>query len=295
MPEERREEAIRARIPVRPVDGHKGDFGHTFIVGGSRGLTGAVVLAGRAAARSGTGLVTVGVPQPLGDVVAAALVEVMSLMLPATREEGVAEEALAPALAFASHCQGVALGPGLGRQEATQRFVRAFVGRCPQPLLVDADALYAFSEDTQPLKDAAGPRILTPHPGEMGRLTGRSSRDVQQHREELALAFAAGHGCVLVLKGHRTIIASPGGELFVNPTGNDGMATGGTGDVLSGLIAGLLAQGLPALDAAVVGVYLHGVAGDLAAISTTRRAMIAGDLVDMLPNAWRSVEGEEKL
>lgn len=295
MPEELREEAIRARIPARPVDGHKGDFGHTFIVGGSRGLTGAVVLAGRAAARSGTGLVTVGVPKPLGDVVAAALVEVMSLMLPATREEGVAEEALASALAFASHCQGVALGPGLGRQEATQRFVRAFVGRCPQPLLVDADALFAFSEDTQPLKDAAGPRILTPHPGEMGRLTGRSSRDVQQHREELALAFAAGHGCVLVLKGHRTIIAGPGGELFVNPTGNDGMATGGTGDVLSGLIAGLLAQGLPALDAAVVGVYLHGVAGDLAAISTTRRAMIAGDLVDMLPNAWRSVEGEEKL
>jgi NAD(P)H-hydrate epimerase len=295
MPEELREEAIRQRIPERPADGHKGSFGHTFVLGGSRGLTGAVKLAALAAARSGTGLVTVGIPKPLGDVYAAALMEIMSVLLPATQEEGLAEEALAPALEFAQKCDAVAVGPGLGRQEASQRFVRAFVRRCPQPVLIDADALFALSKDTQPLKDAHGPRILTPHPGEMGRLTGTSPHDVQQHREELAAAFAAEHRCVLVLKGHRTLIAGPDGALFVNPTGNDGMATGGTGDVLSGLIAGLLAQGLTALDAAVVGVYVHGVAGDLAAMNKTRRGMIAGDLIDALPQAWRSIEGEEKL
>jgi ADP-dependent NAD(P)H-hydrate dehydratase / NAD(P)H-hydrate epimerase len=293
MAEELTVGTVRQLIPERPRDAHKGTFGHAFIVGGSQGLTGAVKLAALAAARSGVGLTTIGAPEPLIPAYAVSLMEIMTTRLPATPGNGLSEEAFAPALAFAERCDAVALGPGLGREDAALRFARAFIRHCPLPVVIDADGLYALNEDCQPLLDAPAARIVTPHPGEMAGLAGRSTTEVQERRDEIAAEFAARHGCVTVLKGRDTIVASPEGGVYRNPTGNDGMATGGTGDVLVGLIAGLLAQGLPTLDAALVGVFLHGTAGDLAAAAKTRRAMIAGDLLEALPDAWRSVAGEE--
>ena len=285
---------VRSLLPERPCDAHKGTFGHALIVGGSQGLTGAVKLAALAAARSGAGLTTVGAPEPLIPAYAASFLEVMTLSLPATPGGGLSEEALAPALAFAERCDAVALGPGMGREDAAQRFARAFVRRCPLPMAIDADGLYAFNEDVQPLLEAPAERILTPHPGEMARLAGHPTTEVQRQREATAAEFAVRCGCVVVLKGRHTVVAGPDDEAYLNPTGNDGMATGGTGDVLAGLIAGLLAQGLRALDAARIGVYVHGLAGDLAAEAKTRRGMIAGDLLEALPEAWRRIAGERQ-
>ncbi|HOZ47583.1 MAG TPA: NAD(P)H-hydrate dehydratase [Candidatus Hydrogenedentes bacterium] len=291
MAKELRAESVARRLPARPEAGHKGTFGHVYIVAGSRGFTGAAKLTAAAAARSGCGLVTVGVPRPLGDVVAAGLLEPMSMMLPATAEESLAERALGPALAFVAGKDAAVVGPGLSQHVETVRFVHGFVRDCSVPLVIDADGLNALASDTDALHGASGiGRIVTPHPGEMARLMKSTAGEVQARRDEVAKTFAADRGCVVVLKGHRTVIAGPSGEAYVNPTGNSGLATGGTGDVLSGLIGGLLAQGLSPLDAAVVGVYIHGLAGDIAAEACTQRGMIAGDVIAAIPEAWRRLE-----
>jgi len=282
---------IRALLPARPRDAHKGVFGHLFVIGGSRGFTGAAKLAGLAAARSGTGLVTVGTPRPLADVVASGAMELMTLPLAFTRAEAISSEALRPALEFAQGKSAVAIGPGLSQQVSTQTFIRAFVAKCTPPIVIDADGLNALAAHTRVLSSIKCPCILTPHPGEMARLCGKTTAEVQKNRAEIAAAFAKEHGCVVVLKGHRTVVAAPDGGVFLNSTGNSGMATGGTGDVLTGILGGLLAQGLTQLDAAQVGVYLHGLAGDLAAAEKTERALIAGDLIETLPAAWRYLEG----
>lgn len=281
---------LRPLLPKRPRDAHKGTFGHVFIIAGSRGFTGAAKLACEAAARSGAGLVTAGVPRPLGDVIAATLVEAMSFMLPATDAESLAHAALTPALEFAAGKQAVVLGPGISQHPETREFVLGFVQRCPVPLLIDADGVNCLSAEPGLLTKGEAERAVTPHPGEMARLIGGSTADVQKDREGVAAAFAAQHRCVVALKGYRTVIASPAGELYVNTTGNSGLATGGTGDILSGLVGGLMAQGVTVLDASLLGVYLHGLAGDIAAKRTTERAMIARDVLDALPQAWRSLE-----
>lgn len=284
-------EQVRALVPARPETGHKGTFGHVFILAGSRGFTGAAKLAADAAARSGVGLVTVGIPAPVADVVAAGLLEPMSLPLPATDAASLAEEALRPALAFTATKDAAVLGPGLSQHLDTRRFILGFVRQCPVPLIVDADGLNALSADPDALRREDGlARIVTPHPGEMARLTRSTTQAVQADRETCAARFAAEYGCVVVLKGHRTVVADPAGNVRINPTGNSGMATGGTGDVLSGLIGGLLAQGLGAFDAAVLAVYLHGRAGDFAAERMTQRGMVAGDVIRALPDAWRVLE-----
>ncbi len=290
MTQELSAQMVGSLLPARPPEGHKGAFGHVFILAGSRGFTGAAKLAAEAASRSGVGLVTAGVPQPLGDVVAAGLLEAMTLPLPFTGGETLAYAALAPALAFADTKQAVVLGPGLSLHPDTRRFVEEFVRRCAAPLLIDADGLNALSRDLSPLDAPENVRVLTPHPGEMARLTGTTPTQVQKDREGIALRFAERHRCVLVLKGHRTVVAEPGGSCCVNPTGNSGMGTGGTGDVLSGLIGGLLAQGMSAFDAARIGVYVHGLAGDIAAEEMTQRGMIARDVVNAIPRAWRLLE-----
>lgn len=280
---------VRALLPVRPQDGHKGTFGHVYIVGGSPGFTGAVKLAGLAAARSGVGLVTLGIPETLAPVIASGLLEVMWQALPA-RPEGIANGAIRPALDTAERMNAAAIGCGIGRAPETARFVREFVRACPCPLVIDADALNAVAADLEVLRDAPAPRILTPHPGEMGRLCGCTAADVQAAREGMAQDFAARCGCVVVLKGRHTVIAGPGTGTVVNPTGNAGLGTGGTGDVLAGLLAGLLAQGMAAFDAAVAGAYVQGLAGDMAAAVKTQRGLIAGDVIDYLPHAWRQLE-----
>ena len=282
-------EYLRAHLPERPEQGHKGSFGHLFVLAGSRGVTGAAKLACEAAGRSGVGLVTLGVPRTLGDAMAASLLETMSLPLPATDAESLSFAALEPALQFAADKQAVALGPGLSRHPETTAFVHAFVARCTAPMIVDADGLNALSERPETLTAIQAPCILTPHPGEMARLTASTTAEVQRDREASARRLANSSRCVVVLKGHHTLIAGPDERLAVNLTGNNGLAKGGTGDVLAGLLGGLLAQGLPPFDAACLGVYLHGLAGDLAAARFTARGMTAGDVIALLPDAWRTI------
>ncbi|MCP4643394.1 MAG: NAD(P)H-hydrate dehydratase, partial [bacterium] len=285
---------LQPLLPARPSGGHKGTFGHVFIIAGSLGFTGAAKLAAMAANRSGVGLVTVGAPRPLMDVVGASLLEAMSFPLAATDSESIDVSAVNAALEFAASRQAVVLGPGMSQDPRTREFVQAFVEQCPAPLLVDADGLNAVSADCGVLDRANAPLVVTPHPGEMARLRGVSVADVQSDREACASGFAEEHGCVTVLKGAGTVVAAPGGVCYTNPTGNSGMATGGTGDVSSGLIGGLMAQGTSPLDAALVGTYLHGLAGDIAARTQTRRGMVAGDVIESIPAAWRTIDPEEE-
>lgn len=236
-------------------------------------------------------MVTLGVPRSLGNIVAAGAPELITLPLPANRAESLSAEALRPALSYAQDKSAVAIGPGLSQNTGTKTFVREFVAKCAPPSIIDADALNALAGHAAALNKTATASILTPHPGEMARLCACTVTEVQKDREGIAARFAQKHRCVLILKGQRTIVAGLDGETFVNPTGNSGMATGGTGDVLTGILGGLLAQGLRPLDAARLGVYAHGLAGDLAAAEKTERGLIAGDVIEKLPDAWRYIEG----
>lgn len=284
---------VQPLLPKRRADAHKGAFGHVGVIAGSRGFTGAAKLACEAAARSGVGLVTAAIPASLGDLIGASLLEAMSFLLPATEAESIAQAAIEPALEFAASKAAVVIGPGLSQHPETCAFVLEFARRCPAPTLIDADGLNALSANPTVLLQAAGPRVLTPHPGEMARLTGRNTAYIQDNRETVAAAFAGQYRCVVVLKGYETVIAGKE-DLYINPTGNAGLATGGTGDILSGLIGGLLAQGVNPLHAAILGVYLHGLAGDIAAAAKTQRGMIARDVIEALPEAWKKIEALEK-
>jgi NAD(P)H-hydrate epimerase len=228
----------------------------------------------------------------LADAVAATLVEAMSLPLPATESESFSSRAVVPALDAAKSRSAVALGPGISQNEDTIRFVAKFVAQCPVPLVIDADGLNCICQSLEALTQCKAPVVLTPHPGEMARLAKCSTTDVQSDREGIAAAFAKEFGCVVVLKGKGTVVAAPAGVCTVNTTGNAGLATGGTGDVLTGLVGGLLAQGMNPYDAACLGVYLHGLAGDIAALKKTQRGMIARDVIDAIPAGWRELERE---
>ncbi|NLV39979.1 MAG: NAD(P)H-hydrate dehydratase [Candidatus Hydrogenedentes bacterium] len=282
-------------LPPRPRDAHKGVFGHLLVLAGSRGMTGAARLACGAACRSGAGLVTLGVPAPLADILEAALVETMTLPLPATEAASFSREAAAPALEAAGDRGAALIGPGLSRHPKTISFARRFIRGWDGPLAVDADALHALAWD-RPLSgpcraQTLPPPVLTPHPGEMARLTGLSTAEIQETRETAALHYAEKWNAVVVLKGWHTVIAAPDGRAAVNPTGNQGMASGGSGDVLAGLLGGLLAQGMDPWEAACAAVYVHGLAGDIAVRGVSPRALTAGDLVRGLSEAWRELEG----
>ena len=248
-------------LPERKRSSHKGTYGHLLIVGGAEGYTGAPVLCAHAAARSGVGLVTLAVPRNIYGIVAGNCPpEVMP----------VAIDRLPTLDTFTA----VAIGPGLGRGPETQAFIRDFVAKLDLPVVVDADALDAVA-----LRRGL---VLTPHPGEMGRLIGKTALEVQANRWEIARQFACEHAVTLVLKGAGTVVTDPSGKLWINSTGNPGMAKGGMGDALTGIIGALLAQGLPALEAAKAGVFLHGRAGDLAAERLGQMAMLATDLIASL-------------
>jgi len=285
-------------VPERPDAGHKGDFGHALIVAGSPGKSGAAILAARAAVRAGAGLVTAAVPEPLLATVELGSVESMTLALPAGPAGQIAAGAVDRLLAAAAGKSVVALGPGLGQETETAEAIRRLVQEIDLPLVLDADGINAFAGRAGEIAGRAGDgreTVLTPHPGELGRLLGISAAEVQADRVAAARRAAEETGAVVVLKGHLTLVAIPDvegggeGEVYVNPTGNPGMATGGTGDVLTGLLAGLLAQGLPAAEAACLAVYLHGLAGDLVAVRRGDRGLAAGDLVEALPVAFRAL------
>lgn len=279
----------RTRLPRRPLDGHKGTFGHLLAVAGSPGKSGAAALTATAGLRGGAGLVTLGCPGAVQAAVAAQVPEVMTAVL--EEESGALCAAAAPALAaLCAGKQALAVGPGLGTADGTGDLVRQLLAGSELPAVVDADALNHLAGHLDVLAARAGrATILTPHPGEMARLCGRDTAEIQADRLRIARDFARTHGVVLVLKGARTLTAVPDGRVFINATGNAGMASGGMGDVLTGLIGALLAQGLPAEDAAVLGTYLHGLAGDRLAARMGCAGLLAGDLLTELPAARQSL------
>ena len=278
----------------RPAAAHKGNFGHVLIVAGSVGKTGAAALAARAALRAGAGLVTVATPRSALPIVAALGLELMTEPLPETADGTIALAALEGPL-FDKLMAGktvLAVGPGIGGHPETAEFVRNLVNKYPLPLVVDADGLNALAGHMAAFRQGIRPpgaAVFTPHPGEMARLVGKKTSEVQAQRVAVAQDFAAQFGVTLVLKGFRTVTASPDGQVAINPTGNPGMAKGGTGDALTGLTAGLLAQfsARPSAQIAAAAVYVHGLAGDLAAEKVGQRSMLAGDLVEEIPRAYR--------
>ncbi|MFQ5840225.1 MAG: NAD(P)H-hydrate dehydratase, partial [Candidatus Methylomirabilales bacterium] len=273
---------VAACFPPRDPTGHKGTYGHVLIVGASPGKTGAVALAGLGALRVGAGLVTVAVPERLHDVMEVKLTEVMTAPLPETETGTVSLKALDPLVELTQGKKVLAIGPGLSAHPETVRLVFELLRRVHVPVVVDADGINALRGRVDALDKLSIPLILTPHPGELSRLLAIDKEEIQARRIGIAQEVAKTHDLTLVLKGARTLVADPAGGIFVNPTGNPGMATGGTGDVLTGLIAGLIAQGLSPLRAAIAGVYLHGLAGDLACRELGPEALIAGDLLDRL-------------
>jgi ADP-dependent NAD(P)H-hydrate dehydratase / NAD(P)H-hydrate epimerase len=274
---------MRGLVTPRAAESHKGDFGHVLVVAGSRGKTGAAHLAAVGALRSGAGLVTVATAASSQPVVAAMAPEYMTEALVET-EGAIAAEAAERVLELARDV--IALGPGLGQAPWTREFVKAVVDHATAPIVIDADGLNAFTDDPDRLAGREGRDvIITPHPGEMGRLVGMSAKEVQANRLDVARNFALSHHVYVVLKGHRTLVATPGGKIFINPTGNAGMATGGTGDVLTGMIAAWLANMLDAEAACKLAVYLHGLAGDLSEADEGETAMTSADLADHLGDA----------
>ncbi|HET9372674.1 MAG TPA: NAD(P)H-hydrate dehydratase [Vicinamibacterales bacterium] len=277
-------DSVRPLIEPRARDSHKGDYGRLLVVAGSRGRAGAASLTAMAALRSGAGLVTVATPASSLPVVAALGAEYMTSPLDETPEGTVAPDAIESVLLFGADV--IAVGPGLGRSPGAAAFVQALVERAGVPLVLDADALYAFGDDPGRLTGRDGVDvIITPHPGEMARLTGLSIEEVQANRLDVARDFATTHRLTVILKGHRTIVATPDGKTFVNRTGNPGMATAGSGDVLTGMVAAWAAQLLDAEAAAKLAVFLHGLAGDLAEADEGEVALIASDIVSHLGEA----------
>lgn len=280
-------EIVKALIPKRISDSHKGTYGRVLVVGGSQGLSGAAAMTSLAALKAGAGLVTLAVPESLHDLMEVKLTEVMTRPLPETEEVTLSLEALEEINKLTETVDVVAIGPGMSTNESTVALVRELLITINKPIVIDADGLNALSGDPGLIKKCRVPVVLTPHPGEMARLLGIKTEEVQNNRVETATEAAKKWNATVVLKGNRTVTAGPDGTVYINPTGNPGMASGGTGDVLTGIITGLMAQGLAQVNAAAVGAYFHGLAGDLAAEEKGMMSLVAGDIMDFLPRATR--------
>jgi NAD(P)H-hydrate epimerase len=276
----------------RPETSHKGDYGKVLIVGGSRGKSGAAIMAGQAALRSGAGLVTVATPSSILPIVAASTPELMTEPLAETDNGGIADIPISQLLAGKSV---FGIGPGAGTHPQTQSFIRHTVQNARIPTIIDADGLNAFAGHTEDLHGTEHhPVILTPHPGEMARLIGKDTDYINTNRVNVARDFATSHRLYVVLKGFRTVIAAPDGSVYVNSTGNPGMATGGMGDILTGMIAGVLAQEKlgTLIERLCFAVYLHGLSADLAAEAMTEESLIATDLLRHIGAAWEEIRGQ---
>lgn len=278
-------------FPKRSPDAHKGDFGHLLVIAGSAGYSGAAYLTSQAAILSGSGLVTLAAGKSLYPVMAVKLTEVMVKPFFETKDYSLSLLAEKDLVSFSEKCSAVAIGPGISRNRETQGLVRNLVGRLEKTVVLDADGINAFIGHPDGLKKAKGRLVLTPHTGELAALTGKDAREIGKARKDVALAFASEYNTVLVLKGHNTVVAAPGGKVYINETGNPGMATGGTGDVLTGMIASFAAQGVEPFEAAVLGVHFHGLAGGLAAKEKGEISLIATDLLTKLPEALKALSG----
>ena len=291
-------------LAPRARDANKGSYGHVLVIGGSLGKAGAAAMAGFSALRAGAGLSTVATPKSVLATVAGFHPELMTEPLPETEEGTISLRALESRSGFDTLLERktLAIGPGISRNAETAEFVRGIVERGDRPpvlnsvvnMVLDADGLNAFEGAADKLDGRGRTLVITPHPGEMSRLTGLSIAEIQAHRLEVARNFARDHELIVVLKGHRTLIAAPDGTVWVNPTGNPGMATGGTGDILTGMVAGLIAQHPQhPLEATALAVYLHGFAGDLASESVGENSLVATDLVRFLPQAFAQTRGRK--
>ncbi len=278
----------------RARDANKGSYGHVLVIGGSLGKAGAAAMAGFSALRAGAGLSTVATPKSVLATVAAFHPELMTEPLAETEQGTISLRAVGHNLDALLERTTLAIGPGISRNSETATFVRTIVTRGDKAIVVDADALNAFEGTADQLSGRGRTVVITPHPGEMARLTGLSIPQIQANRLEVARNFAREHQLIVVLKGHRTLVAASDGTVWVNPTGNPGMATGGTGDILTGMVAGLIAQHPQhALEATALAVYLHGLAGDLASESVGENCMVATDLVRFLPQAFAEMRNQK--
>lgn len=280
---------VQEWLPPRPSAAHKGNFGRVLVVAGSRGMTGAAFLTGEAALRSGAGLITVAVPESVHDILEAKLSEVMTVPLPDTGTGCLSRSARQNILTLLEGTGVLALGPGISTVPEVVAMVRELLPSVRVPCVLDADALNALAGEVEIMRKVQAPVIITPHPGEMARLMNITTKEIQADRIAVAEKAAVTWNVVALLKGARTVVAAPNGAIFINPTGNPGMATGGSGDVLTGVIASLIAQGLEPVRAAAAGAYIHGLAGDLGAKEKGMMGLTAGDIITNLPAAIKKI------
>lgn len=286
---------IKTIVKPRNYSTNKGDYGHALIVGGSKGKSGAPILAARAALRAGSGLVTLCGPEGLMPVFESTVIEALKEPLTETPDGFIGTTAIAQAEKLMQHKDVVAIGPGMGTSKQTSEFLFEFIKLCKLPMVIDADAINIIAGRPNILMECCnGNIVLTPHPGEFGRLIGMDPKEVNSDRVGLAADFAKKYRCTLLLKGARTIVANRDGEVWINPTGNPGMATGGMGDALTGIIAGLIATGIDVQDAAVAGAYIHGMAGDIVYAYHPNAAVLASDVIERVPYVLSSLLETEK-
>lgn len=277
-------------FPKRPANSHKGTFGTAALFCGSRGMAGAAVLSAKSALRCGAGLVRLSLPEEIYPIAASQLTEAVLSPLLQTKSGTFSRSALERALQTAKSATACLVGCGLGENPETEGFVQYFLENCETPMVLDADGINSLRGNITILKAVKAPLVLTPHPGEMSRLIGKPVKEINADRVGIALRLAEETGAVVVLKGAATVTACPAGEAFINPTGNSGMAKGGSGDVLAGMIVSFMAQGMSAASASVCGVYLHGLAGDRAASRLSRRGMLPSDMIGELPGLLLEIE-----
>ena len=288
-------DAVAPMLQPREAASHKGTYGHLLAVAGGLGKSGAAAMIGQSALLAGAGLVTVGVPVSLTGILEAASMETMTAPLSQAEGGVLAADALDSILELLADKTALAFGSGTGVAEETVKLFHGLVEKVEVPMIIDADGVNAFAGEADKLRSDRSPIVITPHPGEMARLLGIENAEVQADRIGVARALAERNGVIVVLKGYRTVVAAPDGSVYVNMTGNPGMATAGSGDVLTGVIAGLAAQrDIEPLEAALLGVHVHGLAGDIAADAYGEVSLIASDIMDALPAAFGVLEGEEE-
>lgn len=280
---------IKGIIPVRDCNTHKGSYGSVFVVACSRGMEGSGIMSSRAALRSGAGIVYLGLPESLQKLICTSTLEIMTKGLEDRGTGVLSKECIQEILDTAENSSSLLIGPGLTDIESTRVIMAEIIENCTVPTVIDADGLNAISSNPGILKKRKGEIIITPHPGEMANLCGCSSSVIQKDRLKYARRFAGEFGVIVVLKGYRTIIALPDGTAFINPTGNPGMATAGSGDVLAGIIAGFAAQKMNLIDAALCGVYIHGAAGDRAAGKIGEYGLMAGDIIENISHTIKYI------